>query len=528
MLQGVREIFEMLDGDGSGGGDEVLDSEAGRIVFIGRDINSDEVSGMFRRSLERALDLNGACQDDIDDHGTSSGKGGFINRTSSSHGWLLSGSRDLLPHSDWTFDQPPPMAVTLPPKDYNLIDPIEEQHIWNSAPAWKLPAWAEPLLVLTLLLSAAWITRRRAYRVFGARSGPHKSLLDIHPDDASSSDELLHYDSDKDDDRSSGLAQERHPSKVRDCCGFTTVVTPNSSRFKNHVHSRLLQRFPFLIEMFYWVINYAFYRMTAYMADKLYKDTGIWDVAQSHGLWVLEFEQFSPLAFLFPIHEISVQRWFMHGHQDLLSVLNRVYALIHIPGTVGFIAWYYYVAPSHPTFAVVRRTMTLTNFLAFLTFIFFPTAPPRFLPKEYGFVDTVRHDDAQSVWMSGRYVNALAAMPSMHFGYSFAIGATLLYHSGILRRHLERNEVRKGLFWKVFYVLVGVGYPAMILTTIVATANHYWLDALVAIGFVMFAFASNKVFYVFIPLEDWLLWLLRVEKPVPSTGEKFHARGGRI
>jgi hypothetical protein len=200
----------------------------------------------------------------------------------------------------------------------------------------------------------------------------------------------------------------------------------------------------------------------------------------------------------------------------------------HAKPTHSFIAWYYYIAPSHPTFATVRRTMTLTNFLAFLTFIFYPCMPPRLLPKEYGFLDSVRHDDAQSVWQSGKYVNTLAAMPSMHFGYAFCIGSTLLYHSTLFRTNLERNEVRKSKFWKLFFVIVGFGYPGLILTTIVATANHYWLDALVATCFVCLAFLCNKVFFVFIPAEDWFLWIIRAEKPIPSTGERFRELGGRL
>jgi len=194
----------------------------------------------------------------------------------------------------------------------------------------------------------------------------------------------------------------------------------------------------------------------------------------------------------------------------------------------SFIAWYYYIAPSHPTFAVVRRTMTLTNFLAFTTFIFYPCMPPRLLPAQYGFLDTVRHDDAQSVWMSGKYVNSLAAMPSMHFGYAFCIGCTMIYHSGLFRRTLEQGEARKSLFWKLFYVCFGLAYPATILTTIVATANHYLMDAMVATGFVCFAFACNKVFYVFLPLEDWLIWAFKLEKPIPSTGERFRELGMKL
>jgi hypothetical protein len=349
------------------------------------------------------------------------------------------------------------------------------------------------------------LTRKRGYRVFGGRpTAYNNSTLNA------SSDELLRLDQDDDED-DEYMATSKHLPKTRTLLGFT-IKTPNTSQFRSNIHSRILQRFPFLVEMFYWVINYAFYRMTAILSNRIFAGRGIWAVAQSHGLAVLEFEKS-----LFP-SERHVQQWFMHGHQDALTVLNKAYALIHIPGTVGFIAWYYYTAPSHVSFASVRRTMTLTNFMAFTTFIFYPCMPPRLLPKEYGFLDTVRHDDAQSVWMSGKYVNSLAAMPSMHFGYAFCIGCTMVYHSGILRRRLEPGEVRKSCMWKSFYLALGVGYPAMILTTIVATANHYFLDALMATVCVIMAFVGNKIFYVFIPLEDCFLWMLRVEKPVPTTG----------
>jgi hypothetical protein len=172
--------------------------------------------------------------------------------------------------------------------------------------------------------------------------------------------------------------------------------------------------------------------------------------------------------------------------------------------------------------------MTLTNFLAFLTFIFYPCMPPRLLPKQYGFLDTVRHDDAQSVWMSGKYVNQLAAMPSMHFGYALCIGVTLIYHSGILRRTLEKNEVKKNLFWKLWYCGIGVAYPTFIFITIIATANHYFLDTLVAFFYGCLALLCNKIFLVFLPFEDYILWALRLEKPIPSTGERFRERGGRL
>ncbi|KAK4990561.1 hypothetical protein LTR50_002417 [Elasticomyces elasticus] len=393
---------------------------------------------------------------------------------------------------------------------------------WNSKPAWKLPGWGEPVMVAMILFTAMVLTRRRGYRVFGRPSSPYRSHLDIAPDSARPSDGLLTYysNSGHNGEEDDFVRTTKHHRKKKYCSGIS-FDTPDTSRFANNMHSRMLQRFPFLIEMFYWTTNFLFYRMTSTLSQRMFASTGIWAVAQAHGLAVLEAEEFGWSSFLFPVREREVQQWFTRGHQDALSTLNRAYALIHIPGTVGFIAWYYYAAPSHSTFATVRRTMTLTNFPAFLTFIFYPCMPPRLLPAEYGFLDTVRHDDAQSVWMNGRYVNSLAAMPSMHFGYAFTIGCTLLYHSGNFCSPFEKKEIGQSGFWKLFFVVLGIGYPSLILTTVVATANHYFLDAVVATLFVLIAFACNETLCVFLPLENCLFWAIRAAKPVPTTGQRY-------
>ncbi|CAO2652831.1 Nn.00g022420.m01.CDS01 [Neocucurbitaria sp. VM-36] len=396
---------------------------------------------------------------------------------------------------------------------------------WNSKPAWKLPGWCEPLMVASILFFAMFITRKRDFKILD-RSSPSSGTGYLDGASNGSTDYLLPEDTDTDSEYDEITTAKNLPKTRKICCW--KVATPNTSRFRNNIHSRVLQRFPFLIEMFYWIINYAFYRMTSVLSSKLFAGRGIWDVSQEHGIAILEAEEYGSLNFLFPVRERNVQQWFMQGHQDMLTVLNKCYALIHIPGTVGFICWYYYVAPSFDTFAIARRTLTLTNFCAFVTFVIYPCMPPRLLPEEYGFLDTVRHDDAQSVWMSGKFVNQLAAMPSMHFGYAFCIGMTMIYHSGLFRRTLERGEVRKNTFWKIFYLVIGVGYPSFILTTIVATANHYFMDAMVATCFVFFSFFCNKVFYLFIPLEDLLLYILRADKPTPTTGDRFHERGGRL
>jgi len=412
----------------------------------------------------------------------------------------------------------------------NIAATYEEPDWGNTAPAWKLPGWAEPVMVASILIASMFITRKHGFRIFDKRRkgyGPLDSDSTLGLD--RSSDDILTRDymiGSQDDLSVDSMSTMKDPPKKRRCCG-ALIYTPNTSRFADHFHSRLLQKFPFLIEMFYWVITYGFYRCTSLTSQAIFSKSAIWDVAQDHGLSILEFEEFSWLSFLWPVREAEIQKWFMEGHQTFLTVLNRSYALIHIPGTVGFIAWYYYVAPSHSTFAKVRRTMTLTNLFAFVIFILYPCMPPRLLPPEYGFLDSVGRNKAESVWMSGKYVNSLAAMPSMHFGYAFCIGTTFLYHSGLFRKSLEVGERRKSKPWALWYCSLAFAYPSWILLTIVATANHYYIDACVAFFVVIAAYFCNRVFLALLPLEDLLLWCLRVDKPHPTTGDRFRERPER-
>ena len=169
-----------------------------------------------------------------------------------------------------------------------------------------------------------FFTRRRDFSILGKRKqGYHDSYQDS--DDSTSSDDLLWYDSENNDDAQDFLSASKHLPKRRTCCGCA-IQTPNTTRFSDHIHSRLLQKFPFLVEMFYWIITYLFYRMTKILSQFIFTKSII-DVAQAHGLSVLETEQFSWLSFLFPWKEHDIQQWFMEGHQGLLTVLNR-YALI--------------------------------------------------------------------------------------------------------------------------------------------------------------------------------------------------------
>ncbi|KAI0166177.1 hypothetical protein GGR57DRAFT_14671 [Xylariaceae sp. FL1272] len=381
-----------------------------------------------------------------------------------------------------------------------------------------------------------YATRRKNFSIFRKSSDESaQSLLGANSQRSS--------DSDWDD------TSPVYPPKTRRIFGRWVVKTPNSSRFARHYHSRILQKFPFLIEMFYWAIALVVYRGVLLITNHFYGGSqGLWDIAQGHGTSILNTEAwitgYSGVESNARYVEWRIQQFFLTGEAagdwrgTALQILNRCYALIHIPGTAAFIAYYYGTAPTHRRFCIARRTLSLSNFVAFVVFTFYPCMPPRLLPKEFGFVDTVEAEDAGSVWQKGDYVNALAAMPSMHFGYAFAIGCTFVYESGFLRHlhplgeplddDLEVNgilkpeaksgDVPRSAVSRMFLLFIGIFYPALILLAILATANHYVLDAFAGALVVGFSFLTNRFLLNFLIFEDWLLWALRLEKPAPTTG----------
>jgi len=191
-------------------------------------------------------------------------------------------------------------------------------------------------MVACILVGSMILSRRRNFRIFD--KGDY-GILERALDSARAWDDSLArismLGSNLEDDNGSVemVSTSKFPPKKRRCCG-TSLYTPNSSRFANYCHSRVLQKYPFLIEMFYWMITYALYRYSKVLSQSMSNEVGVWDVAEDHAIAVMEFEQFSWLSFLWPLKELDVQKWFLK-HSALLTILNRSYALIHIPGTVG-------------------------------------------------------------------------------------------------------------------------------------------------------------------------------------------------
>ena len=60
---------------------------------------------------------------------------------------------------------------------------------------------------------------------------------------------------------------------------------------------------------------------------------------------------------------------------------------------------------------------------------------------------------------------------------------------------------------------VGIAYPLTILLAIIATANHFVLDAVAGAIVCGVAWNAERFLLNLLPLEDWFLWCLRMHKP---------------
>lgn len=109
-------------------------------------------------------------------------------------------------------------------------------------------------------------------------------------------------------------------------------------------------------------------------------------------------------------------------------------------------------------------------------------------------------------------------MPSLHFGYSLLIGLTIVSlpiapqrrrsHSFSVRG--SRIQLSLPSFKRLACVLVGTLYPLIILVAIIATANHFILDAVAGAMVCGVAWYGNVALLNLLPLEDMFLAVIRV------------------
>lgn len=72
---------------------------------------------------------------------------------------------------------------------------------------------------------------------------------------------------------------------------------------------------------------------------------------------------------------------------------------------------------------------------------------------------------------------------------------------------------------RIVCLAVGFAYPFTILVAIIATANHFILDAVAGALVCAIGWQINGVILNLLPVEDYFLWVVGIHKPDPAASE---------
>lgn len=224
---------------------------------------------------------------------------------------------------------------------------------------------------------------------------------------------------------------------------------------------RVLSRPNLLLELLLIRVVYS-----AYAHVRLAATAGR-STAEAHGRQIHSLEKW--------LH-IDIEHWANHTvvHIDWLkSFFDYYYSTFHFIVPLAILGVLYVRRPADYRWA--RSTLGFATLVALLGFWLYPLAPPRLMPG-LGFIDTVHgvQDFAKPDYGTlTSMTNQYAAMPSLHFGWSLWCGVMIVM-----------------LAPKLWMKALGLLHPLFTVSAIVATANHWVLDAVggalvIGLGFVL-------------------------------------------
>ena len=171
--------------------------------------------------------------------------------------------------------------------------------------------------------------------------------------------------------------------------------------------------------------------------------------AVEHALRVISIEQSLGM-----FHEAQIHQ-FVAEHAWLEAAMKFVYLWVYMPFIV--VAGLVLYAHDRTLYRSYRNAFFLSAGVGLVVFAMLPVAPPRML-HEFGFTDPL-HTTATSTSV---LKNDFAAVPSFHFGFTLLAAIGIAHAFGFRR-------------WLVAAMAL---IPAVMLLSIVSTANHFFLDAL--------------------------------------------------
>ncbi|MFI6276668.1 bifunctional glycosyltransferase 87/phosphatase PAP2 family protein [Streptomyces sp. NPDC050988] len=216
---------------------------------------------------------------------------------------------------------------------------------------------------------------------------------------------------------------------------------------------RVLTRPNLLLELLLIRVGYSAYQQVR-LAATGGTNTGGRATAEEHGEQIHAIEKFL---------QIDVERWVNHAVVDvpwLQSFFDFYYTSFHFVVPLSVLGVLYVRRPAEYRWA--RAALGFATLFALVGFWLYPLAPPRLMPG-LGFIDTVHgvQDFSQPDYGTlTALTNQYAAMPSLHFGWSLWCGLVIAI-----------------LAPKWWMKALGLLHPLFTVSAIVATANHWVLDA---------------------------------------------------
>ena len=188
------------------------------------------------------------------------------------------------------------------------------------------------------------------------------------------------------------------------------------------------------------------------------------DGAIDRGRQIAQFEQD-----LFMPTELSLQH-FVLEHDWLARATNTFYATFHVPVTVGFLIWMY--VRHRDKYPHWRNGLVIVTACC-LVVRFMRVAPPRFLP-DLGYVDLSTRYGMNIYGPVGKGISdQFAAMPSIHVAWAAVVSFGIVAASTSKFRWLA------------------LLYVTACFLSVSATGNHWWLDGIVAILFLLAGLAID-------------------------------------
>lgn len=222
--------------------------------------------------------------------------------------------------------------------------------------------------------------------------------------------------------------------------------------------------------------------------------------AVAHGEGVLDVEHALGLP-----SEHTVQGWLL-PHPLLTQAANLYYATAHFGAMIAVLAW---VFTAHRRSYGPLRTITALATAACFAVSLIRVAPPRLLPHA-GFTDTAAQY-GQSVYAAAGALSPdeVSAMPSVHVAWALIVAAAVWRLGG--RR------------WR----WLGPAHAVLTVAVVVATANHYWLDGIVAAAIVAAAAGVTAAGRRAVALTRFRPRSSRTSAPPPGSTGGTAPRGAR-